>query len=89
MSNGESIQIIRQKIDQIDEKILLLLKKRIDFMQKIGKIKKQSSLSIRDNQRERKKLKIIEEKAKKIGLPVQLINQLWTSLFTHSEEIEK
>lgn len=86
---SEKLTDLRQKIDRIDDQILLLLKERIGFMEEIGKIKKQSSLSIRDDKREKEKLEIIEEKARKLGLPAGLIIQLWTVLFTRSEEIEK
>lgn len=86
---SEKLPDLRHRIDCIDDQILMLLKERIGFMKKIGGIKKQNSLSIRDDQREEKKLKIIEQKAKKLGLPVMLITQLWKVFFIHSEEIEK
>ncbi len=86
---SEKLQDLRQKIDRIDDQILLLLKERIGFMEEIGTIKKQNSLSIRDDKREKEKLKIIEQKAEKLGLNVALITQLWSAIFIQSEEIEK
>ncbi len=86
---SEKLSDLRHKIDNIDKQILLLLKERIGFMKKIGGIKKQGSLSIRDDKREEEKLKIIEQKARKLGLPVAFITQLWTAIFIQSEEIEK
>lgn len=85
----KQLQIIRQKIDEIDDQILLLLKNRVDLMKEIGKIKKQNNLSVRDDQREKEKIKNIEQKAKELKLPPQLPTQLWTALFLYSEEIEK
>jgi chorismate mutase/prephenate dehydrogenase len=86
---SEKITDLRQRIDCIDDQILLLLRQRVELMEKIGEIKKQSSLSIRDDERERDKLKTIEQKAEKLGLPATLVTQLWTAFFIHSEEIEK
>ena len=86
---SEKLQDLRQKIDRIDDQILLLLKERIGLMEKIGLIKKQSNLSIRDDRREKEKLKIIEQKAEKLELPVGFISRLWTAIFIQSEEIEK
>lgn len=86
---NEKLQDLRRKIDQIDDEILRLLKERVDLMEIIGKLKKQGNLSVRDVKREKEKLKIIDEKAKKLGLPADLTAQLWTFLFTYSEEIEK
>lgn len=86
---NENLLNLRKKIDSIDDHILQLLRDRIDFMEKIGEIKKQSSLSIRDGEREKKKMKIIEQKAKRMRLPLGLISQIWLVLFKQSEEIEK
>lgn len=85
----DKLYSLRQKIDYIDNQILSLFKNRVDLMKKIGEIKKQNNLSIRDDQREKEKLKNIEQKAKNLGLPQNLIIQLWTTLFLHSEIIEK
>lgn len=86
---SEKILDLRQKIDRIDDQILLLLKERMGFMEKIGSIKKQNCISIRDEEREKEKLETVEQKAKKLGLPERLINQIWTAIFIQSEEIEK
>lgn len=86
---SEKLQDLRQKIDRIDDQILLLLKERVGFMEKIGTIKKQNGLSLRDDKREREKLEIIEQKASKLGLPVAFISRLWSAIFVQSEEIEK
>lgn len=85
---SEKLQDLRKKIDSIDDQILLLLKERIGLMEKIGLIKKQSNLCIRDDKREKEKLKIIEQKAEKLELPVAFISRLWTAIFIQSEEIE-
>lgn len=86
---NEKLSDLRMEIDCIDDQILILLKERVECMEKIGNIKKQTCQSIRDDKREREKMEKIEQKAKKLGLPLRLINQLWTALFVQSEEIEK
>ena len=43
---------LRKKIDSIDEKFVLLLKDRIDLCKRIGEIKKQNGLTVKDLRRE-------------------------------------
>ncbi|MBU4098931.1 chorismate mutase [Patescibacteria group bacterium] len=86
---SEKLIVLRNKIDQIDDQILSLLKKRISCMGKIGEIKKMDKLSIRDDKREKEKMKVIEQKGEKLGISLGLVTQVWTILFKQSEEIEK
>ncbi len=43
---------LRKKIDEIDEKIVLLLKDRMVFCKRIGAIKRENGIAVRDLQRE-------------------------------------
>jgi len=79
---------LRQKIDLIDDRILLLLKDRIDLMEAIGKIKKLDNQDIRDDKRENEKIEIIKKKAVKLNLPRDFIIKLWDLIFLESEKIE-
>lgn len=80
---------LRKKIDLIDDQILDLLKERVGKVEEIGRLKKQLNLPIRDSGREKEKIRLLEEKARKLNLPHQLITQLWNLLFLESEKIEK
>lgn len=71
----EKITALRQKIDEIDEKILLLLKKRIEISKKIGEIKRKQGIPVKDPGREGEKYKQVLERALKLGLnPEDVIN---------------
>ena len=69
---------LRQEIDEIDEAILQLLKKRIDVSKRIGKTKKILHLPLRDHDREDEIYLTINETASQIGLPPQTRAQLKT-----------
>ena len=43
---------MRKKIDEIDDKLLLLFKKRLEVSKKIGLLKKKHNMKIFDSQRE-------------------------------------
>ena len=43
---------LRKKIDEIDEKVVLLLKDRIELCKRIGAVKRENGISVRDLQRE-------------------------------------
>ena len=66
---------LRQEIDEIDEAILQLLKKRIDVSKRIGKTKKILHLPLRDHDREDEIFLKINETASQIGLPPQTRTQ--------------
>ena len=52
VSVNEEIKSLRAEIDRLDQEILKILKQRIRFTEKIGKIKKTNSSDILDKQRE-------------------------------------
>ncbi|MDD2707804.1 MAG: chorismate mutase [Verrucomicrobiae bacterium] len=49
----KKLQLIRRNIDQIDDQIVDLLKRRLTLAQKVGKIKASCGEKIYDRQRER------------------------------------
>lgn len=48
----QRISDLRKKIDTIDEQILLLLKERLEVSKRIGRMKKDHGLPLRDPRRE-------------------------------------
>ena len=46
------LELMRKKIDEIDDKLLLLFKKRLEVSKKIGLLKKKHNMKIFDSQRE-------------------------------------
>ena len=46
------LNLLRKKIDEIDDKLLILLKERLAVSKKIGEIKKRNNMPIYDPERE-------------------------------------
>lgn len=59
-----NIKKYRDKIDNIDKKIVLLIDKRMDMARKISIIKKNNRLKIEDKQREKEVLKNVTHHSK-------------------------
>ncbi len=79
-----SLEILRKKIDQIDQEMLTLFESRMQIVKEIGLFKKQHQMSILDQDREKEVLQSRVD---------QLINQElrphYTSFVKHLMEISK
>ncbi|MCI5158214.1 MAG: prephenate dehydratase, partial [Candidatus Electrothrix sp. AUS1_2] len=53
MSDKKDISQVRQRIDEIDDTVLSLLKERLDCARTIGELKKDAARSVWDPRRER------------------------------------
>ncbi|MEM2911121.1 MAG: chorismate mutase [Candidatus Bathyarchaeia archaeon] len=80
----EKVPHLRRKIDEIDEKILLLLKDRIDVSKLIGKIKRENAVPIRDLQREEEKYRHIMQRASELGLDLDEVKNIYKSIMAMS-----
>ena len=58
------IGLLRQAIDEIDEKIMDLINQRLSLAKQIGDVKKQGGIQITDNAREKEILNRLLEKNK-------------------------
>lgn len=76
----KEIDALRKKIDDIDERILLLLKKRAEVSRKIGSIKKKNGLPIRDRTRESRLYAHLRYKAERLGLSADLVETLYRGI---------
>jgi chorismate mutase len=85
----EKVPHLRRKIDEIDEKILLLLKDRIEVSKLIGKIKRENAVPIRDPKREDEKYRHIMQRASELGLgldDVRNIYKIIMAMSIHAQE---
>jgi len=80
MNIKNKIASLRAKIDQIDKKILELLKQRISIALKIGKIKKTHGIAITDTKREN----LVLKKAKTPNL-----KNIYKKIVSESKKIQK
>lgn len=78
----------RKEIDEIDNKILTLLGERVALFQKIGRLKRQQQLPIKDNEREAAKLIELTKQGQKLRIDVSFIKDLWKRIFQESYKIE-
>ena len=77
--NKKKIQVARNKIDQLDKKILYLIKKRtaiVKYMLKLKGFKKQ----IVDHKRIKEILKKIKNKSIKNGIDPKITSRIWKSI---------
>lgn len=78
----------RKQIDQIDQKIVELMGKRMNLVKEIAKFKKTENLPVEDSGREdelRRNLKVL---AKKHGLDPEFVNHLYSHVFIESRRIQ-
>ena len=54
------LELMRKKIDEIDDKLLVLFKERLEVSKKIGLLKKKHNMKIFDPQREQEIIDILE-----------------------------
>ena len=79
---------LRQKIDDFDEEIIQLLKKRMGISKEVGKLKEKLDIPVEDKNRENE---IIDRLTKQAGINLseeQLI-RIFTAVFKSSKQVQK
>jgi chorismate mutase len=80
----KNIVTIRRKIDVIDEKIVLLLKERMDLCKDIGNVKRELGISVKDRRREDEVYLHIMAKALESGLDPQKVEAIFKEIIALS-----
>jgi len=88
MSSADSLENLRKEIDQIDDKVLVLLNHRADIAKAIGKIKAQNGDDVFVSDREREILDRMIEKAKG-PLSDDAIEDIFQSILTACRSLQK
>ncbi len=86
----ERIRTLREEIDDIDERILHLLKERVEVCKIIGATKREHEISIRDPQREKDQYYHVMKRATELGLPPNEVKAVYTEIIAmcvHAQEI--
>jgi chorismate mutase len=81
------LQLLRDKISQIDDELLLMLSKRMTIAEQIGKFKKQNNLTILQVNRWEEILKNQLRVAEAMGLNKEFTKNIYTLI--HDESIRK
>lgn len=91
-SEGE-LSVLRSKIDVLDDELLRILDDRMKLSEEIGQWKKERNVSILQPGRWNHIVEKSEQKAKKLGLSIGFISELFRSVhqesINHQEEIMK
>ncbi|MBC8214406.1 MAG: chorismate mutase [Candidatus Marinimicrobia bacterium] len=82
------ILILRQDIDNIDEKILSLLKERMKISRKVGELKSKLDVPIEDSNREKTIIERLTHHAKGTLSEEQLI-RIFTAVFKSSKQVQQ
>jgi len=86
MESNEELSIVRKDIEDIDIKLLELLKERFKKAELIAKYKKINNLPIYDENREKI---LIEKLQSKNIIDASYINRLWNEIFSISRNIQQ
>jgi chorismate mutase/prephenate dehydratase len=76
----KNIVMLRNKIDAIDEKIILLLKDRMDLCKSVGVIKVKNGLGVKDHRREDEIYIHVMAKALESGLDPQKVEAIFKDI---------
>jgi len=79
---------LRSMVDRYDKQILSALGHRIDAVRRIGKLKMNQASPVTDPDRERRMMIQREEWGKSLGLPQDLIAELFSVIVKHSSRIQ-
>lgn len=83
------LYISRKQVDNIDNEILILLKRRFQVVKKISKYKFENELPLEDLQRFDEKVRDLVSKAKEMDISVSFIKDLFDKIIQESTKQEK
>ncbi len=79
----------RKEINQMDQKILELIVKRLGLAKKIGEYKRENNLMIRDKEREAEIIKDRSEKFRQLGFDdEEFVKRLFELIMKKSREVQ-
>jgi chorismate mutase / prephenate dehydrogenase len=85
----DEIPRIRERIDEIDQKLVLLLKDRYENARLLGRIKQARSIPSRDPGREKFILRKVQDTAARLGLEPRLILPIFKAIFNFSVQAQQ
>jgi chorismate mutase/prephenate dehydrogenase len=85
----DEIPRIREKIDKIDQKLVLLLKDRYENARLLGRIKRIRNIDSRDPERERIILREVRVAAARLGLEPKLTLPIFKAIFDFSVQAQQ
>ena len=86
--NKKNLDIIRLKLDKLDNKLLTLIKYRTNLVKEVLKLK-EFKKEIVDQKRIKFILKKIHEKSKKLNIDPKITNRIWKNMIWTYIDYEK
>ena len=86
--NKKKLEIIRSKLDKLDNKLLSLIKYRTNLVKEVLKLKQYKS-EIVDKKRINEILKKIKLKSKKLKIDTKITNKIWKNMIWSYISYEK
>lgn len=83
------LKTLRQQLDEIDQQILQALANRFALLRRIGVAKREQNVRVRDRIREQQLLQKIIALGKKIGVDVDLVQQIYQQILAYSVRIQQ
>ena len=84
-----NLNSLRNKINKIDSRLILLLAKRQSLAHFVGIEKKKHNIKINQPKREKEVLLELEQISKKAGLSIELTRKIYREIFKNSKDIQK
>lgn len=85
----KNLDKLRVEINQIDQELLKLLKRRLEAVSQIGQIKKLQGIEVKDSKREEQVMDRLSELGSSLGINREIIEKIWKTLFEISYKIEE
>lgn len=82
------INLLRNKIDRIDTKILRLLKKRLKLAKQVGKLKDAQGFEIEDRKREEEVYKSLKKNAQKFNIDPAFVVKIYERIIDQSKKAQ-
>ena len=86
--NKKKLEIIRSKLDKLDNKLLFLIKYRTNLVKEVLKLK-EFKKEIVDKKRINFILKKIQSKSKKLNIDPKITNRIWKNMILSYIDYEK
>ncbi len=86
--NKKKLEIIRSKLDKLDNKLLFLIKYRTNLVKEVLKLK-EFKKEIVDKKRINFILKKIQSKSKKLRIDPKITNRIWRNMILSYIDYEK
>lgn len=86
---NNNLQVLRNKIDKIDEKLLYLLNKRQKLIEQIGEYKRANGIKIISYHRENSIINKQLKQAKKYCLDGKMVQNIYRTIFIYSRKIQR